>query len=377
LVSSDLNLSPVGSPTDNRFFTPVRRATDVNDDDLIHRSRPPSVEGDYGIALVGCGAVAKTHLEAYAGTDIDVRVLCDLEPDRARTLRDEYIPTADVTADHQEAVERADIDVVDATAPPDPRADIVADALSAGKHVLSQKPFATDLDTARRLVDLAEQAAVRLAVNQNGRWAPGAAYLRAAIEAGRIGTVHGLTVERTWDYGRIAGDGIPHRLLFHYAIHWLDLVRCVFPGEADTVRAVTTTSPTQAPDQPVVAGVIVRFESGQATLRFDGDAPHDTVDRTRAVGDIGTVELSGPDPETRTVRLTTENGRAEPTLSGSWNPDGWYGAMTELLSAIERGERPPHSGADNLRTLELVFATIESARTGEAIEPGDATGLPP
>jgi len=349
----------------------------VNGDELLQRSRPPTIGGDHGIALVGCGAVAGTHLEAYENTDLDVRALCDLNLERARECRDEYVPNADVTDDYREAVERDDVDVVDATVPPGPRGAIVEDAITAGNHVLSQKPFVRDLETGQRLVELAELADVRLAVNQNGRWAPGAAYLRAAVDVGRLGTVHGMTVERTWDYGRIAGDGIAHRLLFHYAIHWLDLVRCVLPGEAETVHATTTTSPTQAPDQPVVAGIVVHFTDAQATLRFDGDAPHDTVDRTRVVGDAGTVELSGPDTESRTVRLTDETGTREPSPSGSWNPDGWYGTMAELLAAVERGERPPHSGADNLQTLELVFAAVESARTGEPVAPGKVTELPP
>jgi len=49
--------------------------------------------------------------------------------------------------------------------------------------------------------------------------------------------------------------------------------------------------------------------------------------------------------------------------------------MAELLATIERGEALPHSGADNLRTLELVFATIESAHTGDPVVPGEVTDL--
>jgi len=342
---------------------------------LVARATPPEVDDDYGIALVGCGAVSPTHLRAYTDAGFDVRVLCDVEIDRARSRRDEYVPGADVTDDHRAAVTRSDIDIVDATPPPDPRAAIVQDALRADTHVLSQKPFATDLETARALVSLADERGVRLAVNQNARWAPGAAYLRAAVDAGRLGTVHGVTVERTWDYSRIAGDGIPHRLLFHYAIHWLDLVRCVSPAEAQRVHAMMSVSPTQEPDQPVVAGILVEFPDGHATLRFDGDAPHDTVDRIRVAGNTGTAELVGPDTEDRTVRLTDRTGTTTWTPSGSWNPDGWHGAMAELLAAVERDEEPPHSGADNLRTLELVFATVESARTGEPVVPGEVTDL--
>lgn len=347
------------------------------DDQGLRQSGPASIGADHGIAIVGCGAVAGTHLRAYTNAGLDVRVLCDIDIERARDRRDEYVPDADVAADHRTLIERDDIDVVDATLPPEPRVAVVEDALAAGKHVLSQKPFVTDLDTGRRLVALARRNGVHLAVNQNGRWAPGAALLRAAVDAGELGTVHSATVERTWDYSRIAGDDHPHRLLFHYAIHWIDLVRCVLPGEARTVHATTTRSPTQEPEQPVLGGILIGFDTAQATLTFDGDAHYGTVDRTRVIGDAGTVELSGPDPESRTVRFSGPDGTRRPSLSGSWNPTGWKGAMLELLATIEDGKRPSHDAADNLRTLELVFAAIESARTGESVAPGEITSLPP
>ena len=64
------------------------------------------------------------------------------------------------------------IEVVDVATRPAERVAIIEQAVAAGCHVLSQKPFATDLATARRLVALAEDQGVKLAVNQNGRWAP-------------------------------------------------------------------------------------------------------------------------------------------------------------------------------------------------------------
>lgn len=344
--------------------------------DIVKQARPPAVNHSHGIALIGCGDVAGTHLDAYTDADFDVRALCDIDVERAQDRRDEYVPDADVTDDYRKILARDDVDVIDATTQPGPRATIISEALEAKKHVLSQKPFTTDIETARQLVELATENDVRLAVNQNARWAPGVAYLRAAVNSGRLGTPHGVSVERTWDYSRIAGDQIAHRLLLHYAIHWLDLVRCVLPGNAESVYAATSTSPTQTPDQPVVTGIVVRFANGQATLRFDGDAPHDTVDRTRVIGDAGSIKVAGSNTENRTVRLTDEHGTIIPSLSGSWNPDGWCGAMAELLAAIEHGEQPPHSGNNNIQTLKLVFATIESARTGESIKPGEATALP-
>ena len=68
-----------------------------------------------------------------------------------------------------------------ATHPPD-RVPLIKAALNARKHVLSQKPFVLDFDTGEKLADLADKKGVKLAVNQNGRWAPHFSYIRHAVQ---------------------------------------------------------------------------------------------------------------------------------------------------------------------------------------------------
>jgi predicted dehydrogenase len=60
--------------------------------------------------------------------------------------------------------------------------------------VLSQKPFVLDLDVGERLCERAAKRGVRLAINQNGRWAPHLACMREAVIAGLIGEVIGVHV---------------------------------------------------------------------------------------------------------------------------------------------------------------------------------------
>ena len=86
--------------------------------------------------------------------------------------------------DYREVFARDDIEVVDLAAHPEQRAGMFEGAIDAGKHILSQKPFVTDLDFGMRIVEKAERKGVRLAVNQNGRWAPHWSWIRQAIAAG-------------------------------------------------------------------------------------------------------------------------------------------------------------------------------------------------
>src|SRR5690242_190636 len=119
------------------------------------------------IALIGCGGISSYHLRNYRAMGLDVAVLCDRHRERAEQQAKEFYPDAVVTTDVREAVARDDIEVVDVATHPAGRGLVIRAALEAKKHVLSQKPFVTDLRIGRELADLADRRKVRLAVNQN------------------------------------------------------------------------------------------------------------------------------------------------------------------------------------------------------------------
>ncbi len=160
------------------------------------------------IALVGAGGIAAAHLAAYRASGFDVAVICNRTLSRAEARRDEFFPDAEATDDIAGTLRRDDIAVVDLTPHPEERFAMIETALAAGKHVLSQKPFVLDLDAGARLADLADANGVRLAVNQNGRWAPHLAWMREAVRAGLIGRLQSCSIDIHWDHGWIAGTAV-------------------------------------------------------------------------------------------------------------------------------------------------------------------------
>ena len=63
-------------------------------------------------------------------------------------------------------------------------------------------------------------------------------------------------------------------------------------------------------------------------------------------------------------------------VKGCWFPDGFHGAMGELLRAIEEDREPTNSARDNLRSLELCFAAVASAEIRRPVDPGTVRRLP-
>ncbi|MFP4070069.1 MAG: hypothetical protein ACLFVC_07800, partial [Opitutales bacterium] len=73
------------------------------------------------------------------------------------------------------------------------------------------------------------------------------------------------------------------------------------------------------------------------------------------------------------IAVETRDGAASLDVEGSWFPDGFAGTMGELLCAIEEDREPENNAADNLRSLELVFAAMAAARESEAVKSGALT----
>jgi predicted dehydrogenase len=337
------------------------------------RYRPP-------IAVVGCGGITKWHLTAYRNAGYKVVALCDVVRARAVARRDEFYPDALATNNPQEILDRDDIEVVDVATHPPERPPLIEAALRAGKHVLSQKPFVTNLDVGERLADLADKLDLRLAVNQNARWAPHFSYIREAVRAGLLGSIDAIHCDVHWDHSWVKGtafESIRHLILYDFAIHWFDFITTVMNGEpARRVYASMARSATQTIAPPLLAQAIVEYESTQATLIFDAYTRFDRLDRTLVVGSDGAIRSGGPTTEEQRVELTTVEGIARPRLKGTWFPDGFHGTMAELLSAIAEKREPTNSARNNLASLALCFAAVASAERGEAVRPGSVRSLP-
>ncbi len=334
--------------------------------------RPP-------IALIGCGGIATNHLKAYRKAGYNIAALCDIDIEKAKERQQEFFPDAIVYEDWRDVMRRDDIEVVDITTHPPVRPPIMEAALRAGKHVLSQKPFVLDLEVGRRLVALADECGVKLAVNQNGRWAPHFSYMREAVRAGLLGVINAVHCSVHWDHSWVAGtefEKVQHLILYDYGIHWFDIVHCLFAGRyPKRVYASVARSPSQQVKPPLLAQAMIEFEDAQASLAFDADTKFGAQDRSFVAGTTGSISSVGSGNKEQQLTLSTERGEFQPTLEGCWFPDGFHGTMGELLCSIEDDRQPIHNAADNLESLAICFAAVASAERRQPVVPGTVTRL--
>jgi len=355
------------SETHSRQETVREARIDYLPRDPVELSRP--------IGLIGAGNISGMHLAAYRDAGYNVVCICDNSIDRARGRRDEFFPSANITDDVDDLLARPDVQVVDIATHVDVRPALIERAIRAHKHVLSQKPFVKDLGVGARLINAARRAGVRLAVNQNGRWAPHFAIMLAAARDGRIGTVTSADFAVYWPHDKIVADmpafaNMRDLVLYDFGIHWFDLISRLFAdrGQAHSVYAAVNSRPGQVIPVPTEAQIIITWENATATLVLRAASHRLESGSYRVEGTDGvvvhTLSLGGND-----VRIVTDDSDLVIPLQGDWWQNGMHGTMAELLAAIEEGREPSNDARHSLPGLALCFAAMESSRRGVPIDP--------
>lgn len=344
--------------------------------------RPAFPEKLHGVGIVGAGGIARTaHLPAYREWGVPVvAVTSRTAADAHRLAADFDIDTVHATVAEMLADPR--VEIVDLATGPTGRVDLIAAAVAAGKHVLAQKPLISDASELPRLaavLDDARAKGVRVAVNQNARWAPAWRLATLLIRQGRIGEVVGVTHLHDKALPPLVGtpfDDVPHMLLSDYLVHWIDITRCWLEG--GRVVAVTA-SDHRVPGQPTEArnpwGADLRIDTStgaSAAIRIVGDArTHSGGCPFWIHGTEGTLRgslLLGSDHLT----LDRDGDSIRFPLTGQWFTDGFAGAMGELQSAIDERREPENSAAHVVATVRTTLAAVESAAHGGApVHPTD------
>lgn len=333
--------------------------------DVAYQPRLPT-EYRPGIGIVGFGGIVKSsHLPAYRKHELDVIGVYDVSPDATQDAEARY-GVGRVYPRLDDLLADPAVEVVDVATHPAERIGIVRKALAAGKHVLAQKPLALDVRSAREAADEAVRRGLKLGVNQNGRWAPPWRVATLLIEQGVIGEVRSVTHLHEINFGWNVGtkfDAVPHMAIYDYSIHWIDITRCWLAEKpTKAVRAREYRTPGQPSESQAAWGMWVEVEYGDGSnglIRNVGCAREGAGHPFWIHGSEGTIRGSvlGNDY----VELDKDGVTHRWRLEGQWFPDGFAGAMGELLCAIKEEREPYNSALHNLLSLGLTLAACRSA----------------
>lgn len=332
------------------------------------------------VAVAGAGFWAHTQTAAW-GEVPGVRVVAVCDPDRDKAVSLAAKLGVPAYTDAGEMLDRERPDLLDIIAAVPAHAPLMRLAISKRVPVLCQKPMAETPAECKALVAEAAAAGVWFAVHENWRWQAPLRRVKETLAAGAIGTSFRARLDMISGFDVFANQPALREaerfILLDLGCHLFDTARGWF-GEADRVYCQTATV------RPGVRGEDVattHLRMGRVTvtvnLAYAGTPlERECFPQTLAFveGDRGSLEL---DTDFR-LRMTTAAGthvsRVPPAFYPWADPRyavvqaGMVPCLTDVAASLRAGRPAETDAADNLRTMRLVFAAYESARSGQAVE---------
>lgn len=363
-----------------------------------------------GIGIIGAGQIIKRHALAYRSLPDLARLVAvaEIDPKRAEEAKKRFRFQRSYT-NYADLLACEDIDAVSICTPAAAHAAIVIDAIRAGKHVLCEKPMATTLADADRIIAAAEnKPKSTVSCVFQLRNDPTHRRMCWMIEQGYIGKVLFAKVcvrlRKSRGYYQSAPGRGSYRsdgggVVINQAIHQIDALLSLL-GEPVAVSAVMDTfvHPIEAEDTLVgwirfAGGAIATVECSTCAKRKEF-----SID---VVGEHAGMRVSGdPDSQRFDWRVDVAGSAAKRSLRSSGlrrfpdprDPKPWTVVAGKLLAAITRRDRLPPSDRGHTplireflesalagrpgpipprearRSLELTMALYESARTRRVVE---------
>jgi predicted dehydrogenase len=285
--------------------------------------------------------------------------------------------------DAEELLRREDLDFVDLCTNPFSLPGFVRLAAAHGVSVVSQKPMAPSVGVGEELVGTCAEAGVAYLIHENWRWQPQLRRLKAVLESGAIGQPFRARITMVSGYPVFINEptlnDLENFILTDMGTHILDIARFYF-GEPERLYCQTHQVHSDIKGEDV-ATVMLLAGGGRTTVTCEMGYPenyyeHDVFPQTLVFveGENGTAEV-GAD---YWLRVTTEGGthsRRYPPIAYPWARADHAAVHASivichehLLRALKGEGEAETTGEDNLKTLKLVYACYDSARSGRAVE---------
>ena len=307
---------------------------------------------------------------------VEVVAVVDLNIDSAKGQIDKYKLDAEASTNMKAALKKTQPDfVVDLTIPA-AHCAVVCTALRAGCHVIGEKPMANSMAEARRMVRASEESGKLYMVSQNYRMNVLPTTVRQAVGNGMIGEV--TTLNCDFYIGAHFGgfrDAMPSPLLLDMSIHHFDLARYLSGADPVAVYAREFNPKSSWYAGDVSATCVFEMSNG-VIFTYRGSWCAEGFNTTwngnwRLIGTKGSVLFEKDQPPIAQVTVGKEGfvwpvEDVQPALA-EMPFTGQRCALIDLLNYFRTGAMPQTECHDNINSLAMVFAAIESSAKGRRI----------
>jgi myo-inositol 2-dehydrogenase / D-chiro-inositol 1-dehydrogenase len=316
------------------------------------------------IGFLGAGYIAGVHASILAGDErVQIAAVHDVVKKRARHLAS----TAGASLAHSTSEVLAMCDAIYITTPNTKHTELAILAAETGKHVFCEKPMATDLSDARRVLAAAKKSKYIFQLGHNRRFAPVYAELKKMLSAthqphsAHVKMNRGELLNPEW----VGNPKITGGFLYETTIHMFDMLRFLF-GEVKTLQAIGSSHEYPEVDD---FSVLLTFAGGMhATLASSADAswlfPFERIEVFCHHSTIVTREM-----ESLVYSEGLDGRQVERSMHQLSKEEKWGYAQEDraFVDSITGGGPPAVTAFDGFKSVELVDAVYESVKTGQSI----------
>jgi predicted dehydrogenase len=334
--------------------------------------------------VVGVGGMGQAHVKGIKGLDnAELIAVADVFPATAEKVGKEH--NVPFYTDFNELLKREDIDAI-AIATPHPQHPVVAIAAAAAKkHVFTEKPMASTVSDADKMIKACRRSKVKLGVMYQQRTTPVFAEAKRIIAGGEIGEIYRVNMiatgvrtqayymsgawRGTWD---MEGGGV----LLNQAPHALDMIQWL-AGMPVTITGHVSTCMHKVDVEDAATAIFEYANGAHGCIQVNTiDSPG--VNRYEICGTKARIVIDGK------LRMAVTKGPLDQfifgdpqqwgSLGADWKdveppprPSGHAIAIREFAQAVLDGQEPPVSGEEGRKSVEIANAIILSSKKGRVV----------
>ncbi len=309
-----------------------------------------------GVAVVGTGFWGKNHARVYKElSSTELVAICDANAERANSVADQFGVKAYTNSARMlrnEAIEAVSVCTWSTSL-----AKEALKALNAGKHVLVEKPMATNVKQAERLVDVAEANRLHLTVGFLMRFIPGLQHIREAVANKKLGELVCVTAKRVSQWPERVGDvGV----VKDTAIHDVDVMRFV-SGE-DPIVVYARTGSMRHKKFEDYAQIMLTYEDGKtAFIESNWLTPY----KTRTLTVTGSEAIMRLDYITQELWIEDAKESLQPRFP--WQ-EPLKVELQHFADCVSAKKKPVITAADGVKALQIAEAALVSSVKNKAVK---------
>lgn len=331
-------------------------------------------------AVFGCGFWSHFQISGWNELEgLELVALYNRTLSKAEQIAKKYnVPT--VYDDPKKLLRNEELDFVDIITDVDTHLKFTKMAARRGLDVVCQKPMAPSWGNAKELVEVCKKNKVKLYINENFRWQAPIRKVKEVMDAGIIGDIFKARISFCSAFPVFDNQPFLAKLdqfiLTDIGSHVLDICRYLL-GDAKSLYCRTKRVNPKIKGEDV-ANVLMEMKNGVhciAEMSYASRLEKEVFPQTLVLleGNKGSIKLDA-DFE---LKVTTEKGTTVETVRPVIYPwiDPEYAvvhssivdAQRDILNGL-RGGKAETTGKDNLKTMQLVFSSYKSAKTGKVIK---------